>query len=716
MEQSMERMNRKWYLVILILYLLFFAFQCAYASGEKDKIRVVSSVYTGFGVPGSGYVHIRGNYAFVAPGEGDLQIIDITDKKNPKVVSFVPTADFFTELAFDKTNRYAYLPTRDVFLKYADVSDPLSPSSLKTTSWKPSRGGACRMISIYDDYAYAFVPETEYPLYVLDMKDPVNPKEISVFNTPKNKIGGRVFAFKNKAILPLHKNGIVLVNMENPTKPKIDGMYREEENPVTSKKEPSGIIAASENFLYTTKVVHDQVRRLKITQIQVIDISDSSLAYERGRYSFESDRMHLDGGWVSGDYLYVVDMVEKPGMYIMHRFSEKTKFHIFNISNPDKPILVSTYIQHEPGNFRSISVQDGYAYVNDYNFGIWIFNISNPEKITRLGGTVTAGEGHFAYVREDGKYAYLAQTFGGSIHIIDISNPENPKKRGTYWDGEWLYSHFSGRGDYLYIPVLHAVNIIDISNPDTPRKTAEFPLPDGWNFLQNPRINISMNYAFVSASIQIDRKKWDNFLLIYDIFNPGIPRLEGSLNLGSDGNYSPQIRSIWPCVYILDSLTKKFIIVDVSNVKKPVITGIIQDERINISKVFNTERAGRFWVTENKYVYIITGGWKQKIPISIVNVSDPKNPVFAGNIVLSKEVDYMDIIGSGRYLYVADYWRGLIFYDISDPLKPQEVPASESGGYIDKINWGIGALFGKYLFAPKLNQLKILNYNDKILK
>ncbi|MCW9681958.1 DUF4347 domain-containing protein, partial [Dolichospermum planctonicum UHCC 0167] len=95
------------------------------------------------------------------------------------------------------------------------------------------------------------------------------------------------------------------------------------------------------------------------------------------------------------------------------------------------PTLVGNY--NTPGYAKDVQIVGSYAYVADNDSGLQIIDISNPTNPTRKGSYDTSdyfldsAQG----VQVVGNYAYVAYLDSG-LQIIDISNPTTPTLKGNY--------------------------------------------------------------------------------------------------------------------------------------------------------------------------------------------------------------------------------------------------------------------------------------------
>ena len=132
------------------------------------------------------------------------------------------------------------------------------------------------------------------------------------------------------------------------------------------------------------------------------------------------------------------------------------------------PTLVGTF--DTPGNAKSVQVVGNYAYVADGNSGLQIIDISNPQNpvLKSSYNDNYPSDYHSAEeVEVDGNYAYIAAGSGG-LEIVDISNHENPILTGSYDQGILSSSSIFKQGLSVYINDWPDVFVVDVSDPEYP--------------------------------------------------------------------------------------------------------------------------------------------------------------------------------------------------------------------------------------------------------
>ncbi|MBN1226094.1 MAG: PKD domain-containing protein, partial [Deltaproteobacteria bacterium] len=371
------------------------------------------------------------------------------------------------------------------------------------------------------------------------------------------------------------------------------------------------------------------------------------------------------------------------------------------------PALVTQYDQPEPSRYRQLTLSEDkdYLYISDYNYGLRIFSLADPANPIPVGGTVTACEGHHLWINDEGTCAYLDQTFGGSIHMIDIKDPLNPVKKGIYWDGEWNYqARLKGKDNHLYVSTGAALNIIDASNPKNPVKVNEFPNILNQSFKP---VEVFNNHAFV-FNLEIGSEgKYEPLLKIYNISDPAHPLLESTVNLPLENeNYSAGQGGLFISdAYVTAAFSGAFIVIDVHDPQNPAIIGTLKDPRLS----GQSYASGRHWV-KNGYAYIINGENNTGRLFHIVDIFDPYNPKFVKTFTYPTYYWSRDVIVSGKYLYLGVYWGCLVVFDISNPENPQYIEDGWSLPFYGwHASWSMGRLFGEYLFLPTLSNLNVID-------
>lgn len=163
------------------------------------------------------YVTARNNYAYVADHVKGLLIIDATDTSAPQLVSDLPIPDG-TANAVAVSGNYAYVAAGSAGLKIIDISDPKTPDIKATID----SGGDAMGVTIYNGVAY--IADQTKGLVICDISTPSNPivkGSIATGGEAKSVL----VASADTAYVSAGSNGIVAVNISDPTKPYLDSAW-----------------------------------------------------------------------------------------------------------------------------------------------------------------------------------------------------------------------------------------------------------------------------------------------------------------------------------------------------------------------------------------------------------------------------------------------------------------------------------------------------------
>jgi exo-beta-1,3-glucanase (GH17 family)/putative ubiquitin-RnfH superfamily antitoxin RatB of RatAB toxin-antitoxin module len=308
------------------------------------------------------------------------------------------------------TKTYTSAATYTVTLTVTDTSGQKSTDTLKVVVTSPSETEVdIKLVSSYDtaDLArrvavsgnYAYVADNANGLVILDISNPTAPILVGRYDTTAHTKD--VFVSGKYAYVADNINGLVILDVSNPTAPTV------------ASKSAAGYadgLCVSGNYAYITA---------EYAGLIIYDISNPSSP------KFVTNYVYLTGAnvWpskvtISGNYAYVVNSKGR-------NISEANDFAIIDISNPSSPKLVGTYKTTDRAS--DVAVLDKYAYIADNYGGLVILDISNPSAPILIGSYNSPDTNDVTII---GKYAYLADTLG--LVILDISNPTIPSFVDSY--------------------------------------------------------------------------------------------------------------------------------------------------------------------------------------------------------------------------------------------------------------------------------------------
>jgi len=390
------------------------------------------------------------------------------------------------------------------------------------------------------------------------------------------------------------------------------------------------------------------------------------------------------------------------------RRTQRSRLLVYDVSDLSRPRATATFDETMPTEYSRLAYQDGKLYVNDYNFGLWVFDAREPQRPSKLGGVPVSAEGHWLYLR--GHYAYVAHTFGGTIHVIDVADPAQPRTVGYYWDGQWLnyQAKIRGREQAMYLPQYDGLAIVDLANPVHPRRVGEFQDESG-RVLVQPCLDVSGGRAFVSTSAP---SGGDPRLLVYDVSDPLMPRMIGTARL--PGKRGFRVLAAEQTVFLVAYGGGQIVAVDVSDPRRPRVTAELQASSVAIGgrsfslAIPDAGGNGAPGVAYARgYLYVTTGQAPPKEPyLLIFDVRDRQAIRPAGTLMVPDRQGWQyfacDVLIDGNRLYLGDYGCEEV-YDLTDPLMPKR-----QAQYRRAYSWQVGVVRGDRLFVPKLDGLEIL--------
>lgn len=214
--------------------------------------------------------------------------------------------------------------------------------------------------------------------------------------------------------------------------------------------------------------------------------------------------------------------------------------HIIDVSTPEEPELVKTYVHSTQYFAYKISASNDLLFlvVNDI---LRIIDVSTPSSPFEVGFYSS----HTVYsIFVDGNRAYIACGDAGLV-ILDITTPSSPSVLGGFYDSFYvLYVD----GNYAFLPVSGTVFRLDVTNPAAIISAGNYTLD------YSVDIRVSDGFLFYLTSS----------LHIVD-FTTSSPSLESSYFLGYNYFYNFDVHGNY--VYCLSD---EIIIIDISDTSNPV--------------------------------------------------------------------------------------------------------------------------------------------------
>lgn len=563
-----------------------------------------------------------------------------------------------SSLAVAVQDDYAYLGIgpRLVIL---NVSDPVTPLFVGQSS-------------ILDDFvrdvavagSYAYVAGGASGLHIFDVSNPAAPALVGKADSSRNAFGVAVEG--DYAYVADGEHGLRLFDVRTPASPTEVGRY--------DAPEASRSVAVSGQFVYLAGHQPYESGTLRI-----IDVSSPSNPVQVATHF---------GGWdvaLNGDYAFVA--------------ASLAPVQILDISSPAEPRLVSTFSASQSEAAVAVASVGNYLYVG-YSTGtrgsIAVADISTPSDPVQKDLYLTPGSPSALTVL--GSDAYVAQEFGESLLILDVSAPDALSEAGSYqtpsyaWDvsiaGHYAYlvdtsiglrvlnvanpaaaaptgaiAVTPGRaaslrgldveGDFAYLThYFDGMHIIDVSTPTTPTQVGEF----SQGFARE--VDVVGDYAYTAS---------DGYGII-NVSDPTSPTLTYSPGLGG---YDIVVRDNLAYIAGGDALE----IIDVTQPSRPVQVG-----------TYETAGSAQAVAVAGNYAYVADASSNDsegQSGLRILDVSIPSTPVLVGSYDIPHSI-VIAVAVSGDYAYLTQWPQGqndlssnltggLRILDIRDPARPREV-------------------------------------------
>ena len=318
------------------------------------------------------------------------------------------------------------------------------------------------------------------------------------------------------------------------------------------------------------------------------------------------------------------------------------------------------------GGYTSCAVVNGqYAYVGQ---GVTLSVIKIVDGDFRNESWISIpGEAGDMLIHKNYLYLFGGQHMVPELYVIDISDPARPVFLKTVELSGSLYGGcISARGNYVYAAVEEKVVIVDVSDPG-----AAFVA--GTLDVQATKIYATDGHAYV-----LDYNK----LSVYDATDPLALSLLGSVNTGS--GLSIDVAGQLAYVGIQDYVSTDAAIaagtitglriVDVSDPQNPEKKGFVET-KVEAGESVNYARPVELESADNLVYIACEGGFQGEPWFFSVDVTDPDNPVIAGDVAIN-EGQYpgpnsLDIYGTHAYISTGASSASFIAVDISDSASPQ---------------------------------------------
>ncbi|NUU98501.1 hypothetical protein [Marinitoga sp. 1138] len=164
-------------------------------------------------------VFVDDNYAYVANYYHGLEIVDISDKTNPKKVGDYDPGYFYSVEGVYVEGNYAYLAAGDSGLVIVDISDKTKPKKVGNYN------NFTKVYGVYVDGDYAYIAGFDKGLVIVDISDKTNPRKIGEYNTTGLGFAIGIYVDGDYAYVANSYKGLEIVDISDKTNPVKVGAY-----------------------------------------------------------------------------------------------------------------------------------------------------------------------------------------------------------------------------------------------------------------------------------------------------------------------------------------------------------------------------------------------------------------------------------------------------------------------------------------------------------
>lgn len=523
-----------------------------------------------------------GQYAFVPAGQGGLVIVDLADPARPRRVGAYQTGGWIRDVAVSGSiacvveDPYDHPTwTRLPQLLVLDVADPSQPTLLGR--YEPDPGGtfAGKLFAVKQAGHYAFVADqgvlsstgSSYirgGLHIVDLSDPTAPRRVSGINS--GTVNG-VVVTGNNAYLAAGQTGLLIADIADPTAPRVVGSANLGGFWVTD-------VLVSEDRAYVETGVGNGIYIFDISnvraprQLGTVPSFNSAAVAAKGPYLVRLDEFPL--WWDATPALRVVDCTSPSqpvivGEYDINHFQDRIwlamargdQLHLYGRTSQGNVLETIDLSQsHNPHRIASatfglggsaaqdVKVSGHYAYLADQT-GLRVLDVLDPLKPQSVAEVLVAppggweiGESEVRRLELHGHLVGIVEDWGvkggldrhSRLHLLDISNPAMPSRRGTYEYGGFI-SDVVLKGNHAFLSTYGVrmndeffgggLEVLDLSSPGDPMLVDIIPTEGLAN-----AIATSGNLLLVGTSAIWNRPS-PGGIEVFDISNPSQPRRIG---------------------------------------------------------------------------------------------------------------------------------------------------------------------------------------------
>lgn len=577
------------------------------------------------------------NIASVLTRDRDIEILDVSNPKDPKKIKTLDTPGF-GEFVYHDGNYYYVGDSYQLQVYKNILGEPIGKFNLREqTLWPTAMTVAGGLVYIVSSNRLA----------IFDVTDPKNIKQKSITSLT-GQGASKIIVKDGYAYVPEGLGGLNIVDVKNPASPKVVKV-------IPFQTHTNGF-AIKGDYAYLGRVISISNGKvmgggsIEFDAESVLEVYNITNPASPKLVSSSKTRAMFINLVIEGNLIYISGAA--PHQMI-----------IFDISDPQKPIeKYKGPVFEGGGDFQDLVIDNGFAYFGDGAFSLQIADVTNLESKKFYNGKVDfLGRGSHVYKKDNLLFVTIEKKYVG---FVDVSNPEKPVLgESIRYNSAYDASNFDSTENYVYVNA-NGLRIYDVKDTKNPLEVQKIKIAAD-------SIQIEDNYMFSTIG--------EVGILVYDITDRTSPQLvtthplpAQARDLGVTGKWGVATANIPYSV----------IAIDLSNPAKPVPKGTYKyDDYQETASVFGNlifvprqqkgldilkiEVDGSLTLQKNipgewyahhvavsgKRMYLLRSG------IEVYDISDPKNPKFIKNIYTKGEPTR--IVTDDKYLYIADGLAGL---------------------------------------------------------
>lgn len=299
----------------------------------------------------------------------------------------------------------------------------------------------------------------------------------------------------------------------------------------------------------------------------------------------------------------------------------------------DEPVVVAPGAASGSGNWGYTSPDGRRFALTGTSLGLSIVEVSDPARPRNIG-LVPGPASSWREVKTFGPYAYVTTEARHGLDVVDLSNPDQPRKLRT-WDDTFLSAHTlwvdaerrllfaNGAGDETGRTGLHVLSLAD---PENPREIGRFT-------------DFYVHDSFVRGDVLFASAIYDGWEALIDTSDPRRPR---------------------------------------------EITRFFTGGRFTHNSALSPD--GRYLFTTDETAGAPLEGW---------DVSDPLRPVKVSEFIARPGTIPHNVMLDGSRLLVSHYTEGVYLLDVADPARPRVLGSYDT--YDGPLS-GFHGAWGAYIF------------------